>query len=167
MRKTTVINAAFKVFSSHDFADVWLNTSTNQYSLHAVIAFSPGQVITRFYAGTIQSYATYLTLQTGMNTHITLQPDCLQYTNHSCDPSVFFDTASMELICLKPVDAGDELTFFYPGTEWEISQPFVCNCQSENCLQLINGALHLDKSTLEKYRLTDFIEKQLVKRKAV
>jgi hypothetical protein len=66
----------------------------------------------------------------------------------------------MELICLRPIQAGDEFTFFYPSTEWNMSQPFVCNCKTEACLQLINGASHLDPSTLNKYRLTDFIIQQ-------
>jgi SET domain len=164
MRKTVVTSSSVEVVSQHIFADVWLNASTHQRSLHAATAFKPGQVITKFLAGVTQSYATYLTIQTGIDKHITLQPDCLQYINHSCNPTTFFDTAAMELICIKPIDAGDELSFFYPGTEWEMSRPFVCNCQSKDCLQLINGAAHLDKSTAEKYRLTDFIKRQLAQR---
>jgi SET domain len=160
MTTTTITAPNFEVVSKHAFGDVLLNTSTNQKSLNATTAIKPGEIISKFHAGISQSYATYLTVQTGVCTHITLQPEFLQYINHSCDPNVFFDTASMELICLKPLQPGDELTFFYPSTEWEMSQPFVCNCQSSNCLQLINGASHLDKSTLQKYRLTDFIKQQ-------
>jgi SET domain len=160
MTTTTITAQNFEVVSHHAFADVLLNTSTHQKSLNATTAIQPGEVISKFYAGITQSYATYLTVQTGVGTHITLQPEFLQYINHSCDPNVFFDTASMELICLKPLQPGDELTFFYPSTEWEMSQPFVCNCKSSNCLQLINGAAHLDTSTLQKYRLTDFIKQQ-------
>jgi hypothetical protein len=160
MNTTTITIPNSEVVSRHDFADVLLNTSTNQKSLHATVALAPGQVISEFRAGITQSYATYLTVQTGIDTHITLQPEFLQYINHSCDPSVFFDTGSLELICLKPLQPGDELTFFYPSTEWDMSQPFVCNCQSAQCLQLINGAAHLDQSTLNKYRLTDFIKQQ-------
>jgi SET domain len=160
MTTTTITAQNFEVVSHHAFADVLLNTSTNQKSLNATTAIQPGEIISKFHAGITQSYATYLTVQTGVDTHITLQPEFLQYINHSCDPNVFFDTASLELICLKPLQPGDELTFFYPSTEWEMSQPFVCNCQSINCLQLINGAAHLDKSTLQKYRLTDFIKQQ-------
>lgn len=160
MTTTTITAPNFEVVSKHAFGDVLLNTSTNQKSLNATTAIKPGEIISKFHAGITQSYATYLTVQTGVDTHITLQPEFLQYINHSCDPNVFFDTASMELICLKPLQPGDELTFFYPSTEWEMSQPFVCNCQSSSCLQLINGAAHLDKSTLQKYRLTDFIKQQ-------
>ncbi len=160
MTTTTVSNPAFEVVSHHGFGDVLINTSTNQKSLHAIIAIKPGEIISKFRAGITQSYATYLTVQTGVNTHITLQPEFLQYINHSCNPNVFFDTTTFELICLKPLKPGDELTFFYPSTEWEMVQPFVCNCKSKDCLQLINGASHLDKSTLKKYRLTDFIKQQ-------
>lgn len=160
MTTTTITAPNFEVVSKHAFADVLLNTSTNQKSLNATAAIKPGEIISKFYAGITQSYATYLTVQTGVETHITLQPEFLQYINHSCDPNVFFDTASMELICLKPLQPGNELTFFYPSTEWDMSQPFVCNCKTKDCLQLINGAAHLDKSTLQKYRLTNFIKQQ-------
>lgn len=160
MTTTTVTSPLYEVVSRHGFGDVLLNTSTSQKSLHAAVAVKPGEVISKFHAGITQSYATYLTVQTGVDTHITLQPEFLQYINHSCNPNVFFDTAAMELVCLKPLEPGDELTFFYPSTELDMSQPFVCNCQDASCLQLINGALHLDKSTLLKYRLTDFIKQQ-------
>lgn len=156
----TTTTPSFNVVSHHPFAVVLLNTATNQKSLHATIAVKPEQTICKFTAGTTQPFATYLTVQTGLNTHITLQPEFLQYINHSCDPNVFFDTTTMELICIKALQPGDELTFFYPSTEWEMSQPFVCNCKNKNCLQLINGASYLDKSTLNKYRLTNFIKEQ-------
>lgn len=167
MTTTTITNSSFEVISRFGFVDVLLNTSTNQKSLHAAIAFEPGQTISKFYAGTTQSHATYLTVQTGVDTHITLEPDFLQYINHSCAPNVFFDTTAMELVCLQPLQPGQELTFFYPSTEWDMSQPFVCNCKSSDCLQLINGASHLDQSTLNKYCLTDFIKQQAEQKHAL
>ena len=111
MTTTTVTNPLFEVVSRHNFGDVLLNTSTSQKSLHATVAIEPGDVISKFYAGITQAYATYLTVQTGVATHITLQPEFLQYINHSCNPNVFFNTSSMELVCLKPLKPGDELTF--------------------------------------------------------
>ena len=158
---TTITNPLYKVVSKHPVAEVWLNTSSNQYSLHAVVAFKKGEVITNFYAGTTQPVASYLTIQTATGKHITLLPEFLQYTNHSCSPNVFFDTATMQLICISDLRSGDELRFFYPSTEWEMSQPFICNCGSDDCLQLINGASFLSKATLKKYRLNDFILQQI------
>jgi len=62
---------------------------------------------------------------------------------------------------LQDLTKGDELTFFYPSTEWDMAQPFVCNCGNATCLQLINGASHLNNSTLNNYQLTNFIQQQV------
>ncbi|HMI78528.1 MAG TPA: SET domain-containing protein-lysine N-methyltransferase [Ferruginibacter sp.] len=161
MITTTITTPKFEVISNHVFANVLLNNSSNQKSLHAAVSFSPGDVISTFSAGITQTYATYLTVQTGADRHITLMPEFLQYINHSCVPNVFFNTATMQLVCLTALQPGDELAFFYPSTEWEMAQPFVCNCGNRECLQLINGASHLSVGTLSKYRLTDFIKQQV------
>ncbi len=161
MITTTITTPSSEVISNHIFANVLLNNSSNQKSLHAAVSFAPGDIICDFGAGITQSYATYLTVQTGADRHITLMPEFLQYINHSCEPNVFFNTAAMQLLCIAPLQPGDEFTFFYPSTEWEMAQPFVCNCGSGECLQLINGASHLSVETLAKYRLTDFIKSQV------
>ena len=140
MNTTTITTPNFEVVSNHAFGDVLLNTSTNQKALHATVAIQPGQVISKFHAGITQSYATYLTVQTGVDTHITLQPEFLQYINHSCAPNVFFDTAAMQLVCLRPLQPGDELTFFYPSTEWSMARPFACQCRSASCIAKVHGA---------------------------
>jgi hypothetical protein len=147
--------------SNHSIASIWQNDNSNQYSLHANKAFKKNEVITTFGADKTQNYATYLTVQVGVDKHITLNPSFLQYINHSCSPSVFFDTHTMQLIALKDIEADEEFTFFYPSTEWDMAQPFVCNCGSKNCLQLINGAVHLSNETLSQYKLTHFILQQL------
>ena len=161
MITTSITTPTSEVISNHIFANVLLNNSSSQKSLHAAVSFSPGDVICNFDAGITQSYATYLTVQTSTDSHITLVPEFLQYINHSCALNVFFNTTSMELVCLQPLQPGDEFTFFYPSTEWEMSQPFVCNCGNAECLQLINGASHLSVETLSKYKLTDFIRQQV------
>lgn len=160
MSTNTITSPALQVISQHVFAEVVKNNSTGQKSLLATVSFQPGDIIAPFHAGVVQDYPTYLTVQTGINRHITLMPEFLQYINHSCDPNVFFDTTAMQLVCLKPLQPGDEMTFFYPSTEWDMAQPFVCNCGTDRCLQLINGASHLSGETLKKYRLTDFISEQ-------
>ncbi len=164
MITTTRSKQAAKVISDHSFAKVLLNKSTGQKSLNASVHFSPGDVLSEFSAGITQSYATYLTVQTGADKHITLVPEFLQYINHSCAPTAFFNTTTMELICLKALQPGDEITFFYPSTEWEMAQPFDCNCGKPECLHLINGASHLTIETLSKYKLTDFIRQMITKK---
>ena len=107
---------------------------------------------------------TYLTVQVDDDKHITLQPEFLQYINHSCSPTVFFDTTMMQLVCLAEVNTGDEFTFFYPSTEWEMVQPFTCYCGSSNCLNTIEGASRIKDDVLEHYRLTDFIKRKVKNR---
>jgi hypothetical protein len=157
--RTSLLN----VISEHQFARVLQNKLTGQKLLVASSCFKPGDVICQFSAGTTHRFPTYLTVQIGIKKHITLVPEFLQYINHSCDPTAFFDTTRMELVCLKTIRPGVEITFFYPSTEWEMAQPFSCNCGSPDCLKLINGASHLSPEILEKYMLTDFIQNKVNK----
>ncbi|MBC7890265.1 MAG: SET domain-containing protein-lysine N-methyltransferase [Ferruginibacter sp.] len=160
MTTKTLSKTAHKIISRHEIGDVWFNSAALHHSLHSAIAYKPGDIISNFSSGTSQNYATYLTVQTGTDKHITLEPVYLQYINHSCNPNVFFDTTPMQVVCLRPIQPGDELVFFYPSTEWEMAQPFICNCGNENCLKFIKGAAYLDPESLGKYRLTDFIAQQ-------
>jgi hypothetical protein len=149
------------IISHHGFAMVVLHTNINQHALHAAQPIAEGEVISFFNAKETFTRPSYLTVQIGVNQHITLMPEFLQYINHSCSPNVFFDTKLMQLICLKPIVVGEELRFFYPSTEWQMQQPFVCNCGANNCLQLIQGAAYLSNSAIAQHRFTDFIMQQL------
>ena len=150
---------------TNGIAQVMRNIVTGQKSLHASAFFDAGDIIRPFTAGSIQQTASYLTVQTGINKHITLQPEFLQYINHSCDPNVFFDTTAMNLVALKAIQQGDEFTFFYPSTEWDMAQPFECHCGSRQCLKYIRGAAYLTHEILQRYKLSDFIIQQLQNRK--
>ena len=147
--------------SNYNFVKVLFNEGNGQKSLHASTHFYPGDVISPFSAGSTKRHPTYLTVQIADKKHITLVPEFLQYINHSCAPNVFFDTTKMELVCLKAIQPADELTFFYPSTEWEMAAPFACNCGSPECLQIISGAAQLSLDILEKYALTDFIRQKI------
>ncbi len=161
----TTIATTYQTISQHGFANVILNIDTNQKSLNAQKIIEAGEVISFFNANETFTYPTYLTVQVGINKHITLMPEFLQYINHSCNPNVFFDTTSMQLVCLRTIAIGEELRFFYPSTEWEMTQQFVCNCGSANCLQLIQGATYLSSEVAGQYRFTDFIKQQLLLQK--
>ncbi len=151
----------YSIIEHYGFADVLTNYINGEKSLHSTSHFNPKDVIENFSAATVSNIPTYLTLQTELHQHITLYPEFLQYTNHSCNPNVFFNTTTFELITLKKIRTGDELTFFYPSTEWDMAQAFVCTCGYKNCLQNIRGASCLSKEILSQYMLTDFIKKML------
>jgi hypothetical protein len=152
------------VVSSHGNLDICENKATGHKSLHTTLACKPNAIISKFAAGAIVHDPTYLTVQVGDRAHITLQPEYLQYINHSCNPNVFFDTHRMLLLAIKPLVPGDELTFFYPSTEWNMVQPFHCFCEAPNCLQYIKGAAHLSHHELSTYQLTHFIQEKLSNR---
>ena len=157
----TLTNPQYRVISDHHFAVVRQNLVNNQKAFFAQMSYQPGDVITNFSAGQILAEPTYLTVQVDIDRHIMLQPEHLQYINHSCDPNVFFDTYTMQVIALRSIEEGDEMTFFYPSTEWDMAQPFTCFCGSNKCLGEIKGAAHINADVLSKYKLTRFIQQQL------
>ena len=162
----TLTTPAYRTISNHEFAEVRQKISNEQNALFALQSFQPGEVIADFSAGTIAAEPTYLTVQVGVGKHITLQPEFLQYINHRCAPNVFFDTTTMQLVALREIQQGEEMSFFYPSTEWKMTQSFNCYCGCPGCLGKIRGAAFLSKEAREKYRLTDFIQQQLAKRPA-
>jgi len=157
-------NPEYRIVSDHGIAELRQRYINHQNALFALQSFQPGEMIAEFWAGTIAAEPTYLTVQIDVGKHITLQPEFLQYINHSCEPTVFFDTTTMKLVALKEIKDGEEMTFFYPSTEWEMTQPFNCYCGSQRCLGNIRGAAFLQNEVWKQYRLTDFIQQQLVKR---
>ncbi len=130
-------------------------------SLHATVEFRQGQIISKFGAKELLDRPNYLTLQIGDRQHIMLDPEFLQYINHSCSPNVFFDTKKMAVMSLQDIEIGEELTFFYPSTEWSMDRGFDCICESENCLKIIQGAACLPPSVLTKYKLSQYIQQKL------
>jgi len=160
----TLTTPAYRTISNHVFAERRQKIANGQNALFALRSYQPGDVIADFSAGTISPEPTYLTVQISVCKHITLQPEFLQYINHSCEPNVFFNTTTMQLVALKEVGQEEEMTFFYPSTEWKMTQWFSCYCGSPHCIGEVKGAAFLSMEAQQKYTLTDFIQQQLAKR---
>ncbi|KAF4627807.1 hypothetical protein G7Y89_g10351 [Cudoniella acicularis] len=93
--------------------------------------------------------ATYATVQMGKKEHLNLNSD-LVYINHSCVPSVIFDTTSLSILAgPNGLKENQELTFFYPSTEWEMAQGFECFCGHDSCRGFISGAKDMPAEKLE------------------
>lgn len=121
--------------------------------------------------GRIQPIATpdFSTLQIGPTQHIELKSD-LVFCNHSCRPTVEFDTKTKTVRVARdrPLQEGDDITFFYPSTEWSMDRPFLCACGASGeegngyqCLGEIQGAKQMDRAVLEKYWLNRHIAELL------
>ena len=147
--------------STHSIGCVYINPLTGHHSLIATQTFPEGSTICAFSAEKVYSRPSRYTVQTGESAHIKLLPDFLQYINHSCNPNSFFDTDSFQLIALREIEAGEEFTFFYPSTEWNMAEPFQCFCGESNCLGKIQGASQMKPEVLASYRLTTFIRQKL------
>ena len=144
-----------------EVAEIRIDPISGNRSLFSKKAFTKNEVIIGFVAKSVSSTPTYLTVQIGEDLHIELLPECLACTNHSCEPNCFFDTSTMEFVAIKDISEGEEFTFFYPSAEWDMDRPFQCNCGSEECLGIIQGAKYLSTEHIRKYRFTDFIQQKL------
>jgi hypothetical protein len=86
----------------------------------------------------------------------------MAYLNHSCAPSAAVDTGAMVLVALRALAAGDELTFFYPSTEWAMATPFVCRCGAPECVRVVAGAKYLSADVLSRYFINPHIRDLLL-----
>jgi len=137
---------------------------TTEHSYHALIVTQDLKInnsLIKFDYKDILEKPNRFTLQVGENQHITFKQDYLKYLNHSCNPNIYIDLDKKELIAIKDIKAGEELSFFYPSTEWEMEEAFDCNCKAEKCLGKIKGAKYINKEILAEYKLSVFIKSSL------
>ena len=99
---------------------------------------------------------TYTSVQISQTQSIEEFPH-IAHLNHSCAPNVIIDTMTMEIRAARDIAADEDLNFFYPSTEWDMSSPFVCLCGSSNCLRIMAGAKHLSLNVLSEYFLNRHI----------
>lgn len=119
-------------------------------------AYRRGEVIRSLPCHSVVAEATYLTIQIAPNLHID-QIDVFGFTNHSCAPNTILDVATQQVYAARDLEPGEELTFFYPSTEWEMARPFECCCGEPNCLGWIAGAKELPRSAWHDYFFNDHI----------
>ncbi|KAI3632505.1 hypothetical protein MIR68_009611 [Amoeboaphelidium protococcarum] len=131
------------------------------------MSFSKDDVVASFKETcTLTKEKRYSSVQIGRDSHIELNSD-LVYMNHSCDPNVKVDVKAMNVVALRDLPVGSELTFFYPSTEWAMAQPFDCWCGYSRCLKKIQGAEHLETEQLMDYYINDHILEMLNERDSI
>ncbi|SZF02309.1 unnamed protein product [Blumeria hordei] len=122
-----------------------------QSKTYSIIRMPPNSVFAKLTEPpcSIAQGPSYDTVQVAKDIHLQLNSD-LMYLDHSCDPSLIVDTAQRTIFTgPQGLIPGQELTFFYPSTEWSMDQPFDCNCRSQNCLGRISGARFLNPHELK------------------
>lgn len=101
-----------------------VETGERSFSDHGVslVDLPAGAVFAPMSAATMAHRRTYATVQAGVDRDIELNSD-LVFCNHSCDPSLVFDMGKMEVrVGDRALKKGDDLTFFYPSTEFDMAQ---------------------------------------------
>lgn len=156
--------ATTKVLDVTDNLALFYNPANGHHSIRTLNPFPTYSVLHVFSAREYLKTPTYLSVQVDEDKHICLSPEYLQYINHSCEPNTFFDTKKCEIVAIKDIGKDEEITFFYPSTEWSMAQPFECFCKTGSCLDMIQGAAHLDSRAITHYRFTEHIQSKLDKR---
>ena len=118
--------------------------------LLAAIPFTKGDIVDTFINAPAVLTPTYQTIQVNVQDHVFV-PDTLAKLNHSCYPTTFVDTKRRLIIARQDIAVGEELTFFYPSTEWVMTEPFDCQCGSTECIGWIRGAKFLSPNLLPRY----------------
>ncbi len=143
---------------------LFYNAANGHHSIRAAKPLPLNSVLHTFGAREFLQRPTYLTVQVADDKHIHLAPEFLQYINHSCEPNTFFDTNKGEVVAVRDIAPNEEISFFYPSTEWSMTQPFDCFCGAGNCMGQIQGAAHLNRKALNRYRFAEHIQHKLTSR---
>lgn len=93
-------------------------------------------------------------LQIGEDAYLNSTDGFDDYLNHSCDPNCEIDFKTMELVARRDIQAGEELTYDYHTTEYDLTAhnrdlSFECACGSSSCLKQVKGFRHLSPDEKE------------------
>lgn len=116
-----------------------------------------GELIYEFNNKSVVSVPNYKTIQIAADRHVE-GLGTLENLNHSCKPTTTVDTKRMAIFAARAINANEELTFFYPSTEWEMARPFICLCGAPECIKIVAGAKFLSVAILRNYFINDHIK---------
>jgi hypothetical protein len=141
-------------------ASLVIRTQNKYRSLTTKRAYKKGEIICPIPSESLYNKPNQFTVQIGRERHVEVKE--LSSMNHSCNPNTILDTLRMLVFAARDIAAGEELTFFYPSTEWEMSAPFICLCGAPNCIHVVAGARFLPLSTLEQHFLNRHIRELMI-----
>lgn len=114
--------------------------------------FSKGDVLLPIF-GEVQSRPSRYSLQVAVDSHIAPttdadrpadeDPGVWYLMNHHCTSNTRMDVEALEVVAEKAIEPGEELTFDYNTTEWDMATPFECRCESSSCYGEVRGFKHL------------------------
>lgn len=141
------------------------------FRLVATEAITAGEVIL-YLEGVLLKEPTRFSVQVGWEQHVDAAPGAdpiesvksmpWRFLNHSCAPTAFL--RGRLLIAKVDLRAGEEVTFDYHTTEWDMASPFACECGVENCVGIVRGYRHLDPA--RRRLLRPWLAEHLIRQEA-
>ncbi|MFH2069266.1 MAG: ATP-grasp fold amidoligase family protein [Candidatus Omnitrophota bacterium] len=152
--KDFVIRTGKYIFASQ--VDIGTGPALEGKGVFAKRDFSQGDHI-GFLEGKIRRNAVKESMQ--FSTHLHIEPDLnnpVRYLNHSCDANAYFCGRSFH--AWRPIKKGEEITIDYNCTEYAVSAPFKCNCNTAGCVGEIKGFSFLtdDQKKKRKGKLAEW-----------
>ncbi len=89
--------------------------------------------------GRIVPEPSMYTLQIDAGVHLAPGDAAWAMMNHSCAPNCAIDIGRRRVLALRAIVPGEELTFNYLTTEWDMASPFPCTCGAAHCPGMIRG----------------------------
>ncbi|XP_020629783.1 histone-lysine N-methyltransferase ASHH2-like [Orbicella faveolata] len=136
-------------------------------SCQAVEDVKSGSFLTDLW-GPVLDLPTAYTVQVDENKHV-LPKGMLAYFNHSCQPNAKFIFESRKIsypsldadhevswyvVATRDIKKGEDVTYDYHTTEYDMAVHFQCNCAAETCLGKIKGFRYLSREQ-QKVRACD------------
>ena len=106
-------------------------------AVRAPRSFAAGATVGRL-TGLELDEPTRYSIQLDADRHLELDPP-YRFLNHSCMPNAAVDVEAREVIALRPIEQGEEITFDYLTTEARMVFPFDCHCGAPGCRGRIAG----------------------------
>lgn len=92
----------------------------------------------------------HITVDVALDTLREMDEHPWRFLNHSCEPNTMI--RSRDVLALRRIRHGEELTFNYNTTEFDMAEPFACRCGSLFCLGTVRGFRYLSARDREHLR---------------
>lgn len=130
------------------------------YRVMALEDIAPGEEILTA-SGVTVDRPTRTSLQLGTHEHLEVSPGLglertldqhpWRFLNHGCEANAAF--RGRKLVALVPIRRGEDVTFNYNATEYDMRDVFACNCGAATCTREdVRGFRYLSRDAQEALR---------------